>query len=116
MLNVKPTVYTALSTDTALVALVTGGIFADRNPDGGTYPCIVYTEISNVPALNADNVEDISRVTIQISVMTDSGSTSAIAERVDEIMTLALGFSRQFSGDIMDGNIKIKAMRYTTIG
>ena len=116
MLNVKPTVYTALSTDTALVALVTGGIFADRNPDGGTYPAITYSEISNVPALNADDTEDMSRVTIQISVMTDSGSTSAIAERVDEIMTLALGFNRQFSGDIMDGNIKIKAMRYTTIG
>ena len=116
MLNVKTTIYNALKTDTALALMATGGIFADRNLDGGTYPCIVYTEISNVPALNADNVEDISRVTIQISVMTDSGSTSAIAERVDEIMTLALGFSRQFSGDIMDGNIKIKAMRYTTIG
>ena len=116
MLNVKTTIYNALKTDAALSLLVTGGIFADRNQDGGTYPCIVYSEISNVPALNADNVEDISRVTIQISVMTDSGSTTAIAERVDEIMTLALGFNRQFSGDIMDGNIKIKAMRYTTIG
>lgn len=115
MLNVKPTIYNALKTDTVLALLATGGIFADRNQDGGTYPCIVYTEISNVPALNADNVEDISRVTVQISVMTDSGSTSAIAERVDVLM-LGLGFMRQFSGDLMDEGIKIKAMRYTTIG
>ena len=116
MLNVKPTVYTALSTDTTLKALVTGGIFADRNPDGGTYPAITYSEISNVPALNADNAEDMSKVTVQVSVMTDSGSTSAIAERVNEIMTKSLGFSRQFSGDILDGDVKIKAMRYVILG
>ena len=115
MLNVKPTVYNALSTDTALVALATGGIFADKNPDGGTYPAITYSEISNVPALSADNTEDISRVTIQVSVMTDSGSTSAIAERVNVIM-LGLGFCRQFAGDIVDGDIKIKVLRYTIAG
>ena len=115
MLNVKPTVYTALSTDTALVALVTGGIFADRNPDGGTYPALTYSEISNVPALLSDNAEEISRSTIQISVLTDGASTSAIAERVNVLM-LGLGFMRQFAGDLMDGNIKIKALRYTITG
>lgn len=115
MLNIKPTLYNALSADAALVAMVTGGIFADRNPDGGTYPALTYSEISNVPILNADNAEEISRSTIQISVLTDGASTTAIAERVNVIM-LGLGFMRQFAGDLMDGNIKIKALRYTITG
>ena len=98
MLNVKPTVYTALSTDTTLknvgeqAAFLLTGI-----PDGGTYPALTYSEISNVPALNADNAEEISRSTIQISVLTDGASTSAIAERVNVLM-LGLGFMRQFAG------------------
>ena len=116
MLNVKTTVYSALKNDATLIALTPGGIFADKKPEAGSYPCIVFAEISNVPAINADNEEDISRVTVQISVMTDSGSTTAIAERINEIMTKVLEFNRQFSGDILDGDIKIKAMRYVILG
>ena len=116
MLNVKTTLYSALKNDATLVALAPGGIFADKKPEAGSYPCIVFAEISNVPAVSADNEEEVSRVTVQISVMTDSGSTTAIAGRVDFIMTTNLGFSRQFSGDILDGDIKIKAMRYVILG
>lgn len=111
MLNVKPAVYTALSTDATLVALATGGIFADTNPDSGTYPVVVYSEISNIPHLHADDVEKISKSTIQISVLTLDGASSAIAERVNTLM-LGIGFMREFSGDLIDGNIKIKSMRY----
>lgn len=116
MLNVKTTLYSALKNDATLVALAPGGIFADKKPKAGSYPCIVLAEISNVPAVSADDEEEVSRVTAQISVMTDSGSTTAIAGRVDFIMTINLGFSRQFSGDIIDGDIKIKAMRYVILG
>lgn len=116
MLNVKTTTYSALKNDATLTALVTGGFFADKKPEAGNYPCIVFSEISNVPAVSADNEEDISRVTVQISVMTNSGSITAIAERINEIMTKNLNFSRQFSGDIVDGDIRTKAMRYVILG
>lgn len=116
MLSVKTTEYSALKNDATLTILVPGGIFADKKPEGGKYPCVVFAEISNVPAVSADNEEDSSRVTTQISIMTNSGSTTAIAERVDFIMTKRLGFSRQFSGDIIDGDVKITAMRYVILG
>lgn len=111
LLNVKPTVYAALSGDATLVAMLTGGIYADACPDAGTYPVLVYSEISNIPALHADDAEKASKSTIQIGILTNGSSTSAIAARVDTLM-LGLGFMRQFAGDLQDGLIKIKTMRY----
>ena len=111
LLNVKSAVYAALSTDASLVGLVKGGIYPDKNPDAGTYPAVVYTEISNIPHMHADDAEQISKSTIQISILTEDGASSAIAERVNALM-LGVGFMRVFSGDLLDGNIKITSMRY----
>lgn len=116
MLNVKTTVYSALKNDATLIALAPGGVFANINPKGGKYPCIVFAEISNVPDVSADDEEDTGNVTMQISIMTNDGAATDIAERVNEIMTKNLGFSRQFSGDIIDGEVQIKAMRYVILG
>lgn len=115
MLNVKPTLYSAFSTDAMLPGMVPGGFHPIKNSDGGIYPAVVYSEISNVPALNADGEEQYSKVTVQISILTDGTSTSAIAERINIIM-LSLGFARQFSGDLIDGKISMKILRYTIAG
>lgn len=115
MLNVKSIVYSALSADTILSGKLPGGIHSNVNDNAGKYPALVYDEISNVPAISANNAEALSRATIQITVLTDGSSTSAIAERVNAIM-LNQGFSRQFAGDITSGNIKMKVMRYVILG
>ena len=115
MLNVKPIVYSALSTYTILPGLLPGGIHPNVNDNAGKYPALIYDEISNVPALSANNAESLSRATVQISIMTDGSSTSAIAERVDTVM-INRGFTRQFAGDITQGSIKMKVMRYVMLG
>ena len=109
--NLKPEVYSLLSGDVTLTAAAKGGIYADYSPDSGTYPVVVYSEISNVPHFHADNQEQMSRIIMQVSVMVDNGSTSTIAARIDELMTGG-GFTRQSSADLVDGIIKIKSMRY----
>ena len=115
MLNVKPIIYSVLSTDTVLPGMLPGGIHSNVNDNAGKYPALVYDEISNVPALSADGEEQYSKATVQISVLTDGTSTSAIAERVNVIM-INRGFMRQFSGDMTSGKTKMKILRYTIIG
>lgn len=111
MINSKPDIYEALSGDAVLANLVQSRIYADKCPAGGQYPIVVYTEISNVPAMYADDAETDSLITIQISVLVNSGSTTEIAKQVNKIM-IGIGYIRQFSGDLMDGEIKIKSMRF----
>lgn len=115
MLNVKPIVYSALSTDAALPGLLPGGIHSNVNDNAGKYPALVYDEISNVPIVFADSEEQYSRSTMQISILTNGTSSDNIAERVNKVM-LENGFMRQFSGDITNGKTKIKVLRYTIAG
>ena len=49
------------------------GIYHGRSPDAGSYPILVYSIISDVPALSADGIELERRVTVRLHILTKDG-------------------------------------------
>ena len=108
-------VYQNLASDTALIAILPDGsksIYHLQAPavDPVRYPIIVYSPISDVPALSADNVEFAHRVTIRIHVIAlSSGSTAdyenfiECCKRVKTIMTNLNFFRVQSNFFVNDG-------------
>lgn len=106
-----------LSTNKGLTDLLSDGedgIFYYESPDGGSYPILVYNEISNTPALFGDNQEEFKSSTIQISILTADGEYFNIEKLVNEIMK-ENGFRRQYSTNIIENNIKIRVIRYNIL-
>lgn len=115
MIDLKPTVYTALKNDPALSAVIAGRVFFMQVPttvsiDNG--PCITYYEQNNSPALRGDERELGSESVFVIDVWS-KGNTSVIAQAVDNVM-IGLRFVREFSGDLYetDTGVYHKSMRY----
>lgn len=67
----------------------------------GRYPVVVYREISNVPALSADNQEKQFRCTYQVSIATKDDEYGALEMAVEKTMT-ELGFRRIDAREILD--------------
>ena len=106
-------VYAAFLADDRLIELLPNGaksIFHYVAPSTLKYPAIVYSPISDVPALSGDNREIAHRVTIRIHVITSAQNTKADQEkfrevcvRVKEIMTTLEFARRQTVPFINDG-------------
>lgn len=106
-------VFSALTADASLIELLPNGaksIFHHVAPSTLKYPAIVYSPISDVPALNGDNREIAHRVTIRIHVITSAQHTKADQEKfrevcrlVKEIMTGLEFARRQTTPFINDG-------------
>lgn len=77
----------------------------------GTYPHIVYREISNVPALHGDNQELFFRSVYQVAIVTDNDDYEELESAVESAMT-GLGFMRTDTQDIFDGNFN-RVLRFT---
>lgn len=110
-------IYAALIGNAELISILPLGersIFHHAAPtiDPKRYPIIVYSSISDVPALNGDNREIAHRVTIRIHVIAvkklfeaDERNFITACKLVKEIMT-GLNFSRlQTTPFIDDGKI-----------
>lgn len=69
----------------------------------GVYPHVCYREISNVPALHADNRELFFRAVYQVAIVTNDDDYEALESAVERAM-LALGFIRSDTQDIFDGD------------
>lgn len=100
MVNAKPAIATALSTDAALIALIPkvkmfDGIatFASA-PD---YPYLTYEELANNEGLHADDDEIESEVTFRIHLW-GKASLSTMAGHVDRVMK-SIEFGRNYSMD-----------------
>ena len=79
-------VYQGLVSDENIAGIVGDRIFANGVPDGGVYPSVYYGEISNVPALSSDNAEDYAKSTMQVSILSDTGSVKELAKTVETVM------------------------------
>ena len=113
-MNVIAAVYEALSTNRALVSKLKGGkkgIYHLHGPDAGSYPVIVYSTLSDVPALHADNAEIERRVTIRIHIMTKDGQYGNLYADVQRIMR-GLGFMRVQTNEIYDDGLRILVVDY----
>ena len=61
-MSIAETVYRGLMADTKLVRMLHRDcrgrcIYHGRSPDAGSYPILVYSVISDVPAISADGAE-----------------------------------------------------------
>ena len=69
-MNVQERVYQALRKDAALSRLLAHDrrgpcIYHGKSPDAGSYPVLIYSVVSDVPALSADGEEIERRVTVR---------------------------------------------------
>ena len=116
-MSVAKMVYQALvrsKTLSQLLAHGKKGIYHGRSPDAGTYPILVYSVISDVPALSADGMEFERRVTIRIHILTKDGRFREIHKAVKSVL-LPLGFVRAQTQEIVEKDIFVEITDYRTV-
>lgn len=114
MINLKYDVISALKNDPTLNNLLGGPrVYFREPPDNSTFPQITYYEADNREFPFGDELETVTEIVMVIDVW-NTGSTSAIAQAVDNVMS-GLGFYREYSSDLgYDTVAKVhrKHMRY----
>ena len=101
MYNPKIAVATALSTDSALIALIPKtrmfSSVAGFTGSPGAAPYLTYFELANIPALSADDDEAESEISVRVDIWGTS-TLSTIASHVDRIMK-TIDYCRNYSMD-----------------
>ena len=115
-MELEAQVYSALTGDTALIAVLANGaksVFHLQAPsDKSTrYPCLVYTPITDVPAIVGDDIEVTHRVTIRVHIITLDGQYNVIYRHINRIMS-GLGFSRVMTNPYIEDGQKILIVDY----
>ena len=98
---------------TQLLAYGKKGIYHGRSPNAGTYPIIVYSVISDVPALSADGTELERRVTVRIHILTKDGRFRELHKVVQKAL-LPLGFVRVQTQEFVEKDIFVEITDYRT--
>ncbi len=98
---------------TQLLAHGKKGIYHGRSPNAGAYPVLVYSVISDVPALSADGTELERRVTVRIHILTKDGRFGEIHHAVQNAI-LPLGFARAQTQEIVEKDIFVEITDYRT--
>lgn len=86
-----------------------------RMLEAGKNPHIVYSIISDVPALSGDDGEVIRRVTIRIHIITNNGEYFPIAEEVEKVMR-PLRWRRVQTLEHMEDEQEILTIDYMNVG
>jgi len=97
-MELEAQVYTGITGDSDLMAMLPNGIksvFHLQAPsdDNLRYPILVYSPVSDVPALVGDDIEVTHRVTMRVHIITTDGQYHAIYRRIHQIMQ-GLGYAR----------------------
>lgn len=111
MQRVDELIYTKLKENQTINTLTGGRISNIVNHSGGLYPSVTFSEISNVPALSADNAEVNTRITVQITILYKKDNINALAQEIETVL-LDNGFIRQSYHDFNEHGISNKAMRF----
>ena len=109
-------VYQALVRSKTLSQLLAYGkksIYHGRSPNAGTYPILVYSVISDVPALSADGAELERRITVRIHILTKDGRFREIHKAVQNAL-LSLGFVRAQTQELTEKDIFVEITDYRT--
>ena len=115
-MNVQERVYQALRKDAALARLLARDrrgpcIYHGKSPDAGSYPVLVYSVVSDVPALSADGEEIERRVTVRLQILTKDGHYEHIYDVVSKIMK-GLGFMRRQSLEMAERDVFVFCVDY----
>ena len=116
MTTTRERVFSALNV-TAITSLLHADaegrcIYHVRSPDAGSYPILIYSIISDVPALTADNTEEERRVTVRIHICTKDAQYEPIFSRVNAAM-LGIGAMRYATNEIFADGEFILVCDYT---
>ena len=109
-------VYQALVRSKTLSQLLAYGkksIYHGRSPNAGTYPILVYSVISDVPALSADGAELERRITVRIHILTKDGRFGEIHHAVQNAL-LPLDFVRAQTQELTEKDIFVEITDYRT--
>ena len=115
-MSIAKMVYQSLVRSRELTQLLAHGkksIYHGRSPDAGTYPILVYSVISDVPALSADGAELERRITVRIHVLTKDGRFREIHKAVQRAL-LPLGFVRAQTQEFFEKDIFVEITDYKT--
>ena len=107
-------VYQALVRLKELTQLLAHGkksIYHGRSPNAGTYPVLVYSVISDVPALSADGTELERRITVRIHILTKDGRFRELHKAVQKAL-LPLGFVRAQTQEFVEKDIFVEIIDY----
>ena len=86
-------------------------VFNLASPQAKFYPQIVYSVISDVPMLTADNMELGRRVTVRFHILTVTGRYDGLYEIMQRVMK-TLGFMRVQTVEQLEDGLKIKTVDY----
>ena len=113
-MSIAGKVYQALARYKPLTRLLhRNGIYHGRSPDAGSYPVLVYSVISDVPALSADGMEMERRVTVRLHILTKDGAYEKIEDAARKVMD-TLGFRRYQSMELAEKHAFVKIMDFRT--
>ena len=115
-MSIAKMVYQALVRSKELTHLLAHGrkgIYHGRSPNAGTYPIIVYSVISDIPALSADGTELERRITVRIHILTKDGRVREIHCAVQKTL-LPLGFVRAQTQEFVEKDIFVEITDYRT--
>ena len=114
-MTLREMVFSALNVPaiTDLLAKDADGIDHIRSPDAGSYPILIYSVISDVPALTADGVEQERRATVRIHICTKDAVFDTIYNAVNAAM-LGAGFMRYQTNEIYADGLFVLVCDYTT--
>ena len=116
MTTTRETIFAALNVEaiTSLLHADAEGrsIYHVRSPDAGSYPILIYSIISDVPALTADNTEEERRVTARIHICTKDAAYEPIFRAVNAAM-LGIGAMRYSTNEIFADGEYIMVCDYT---
>ena len=88
-------------------------IYHDNAPEQGDYPLVTYTDISETPALHADNKLYAKSYVIRVTIATNGNAgINELKEKVYTCMTEA-GFMWEDTNKIRDNNIYYTAMDFS---
>nr|DAR83814.1 MAG TPA: tail component [Caudoviricetes sp.] len=110
-------VYQALSHSRELTQLLAHGrkgIYHGRSADAGTYPILVYSVISDVPALSVDGAELERRITVRVHILTKDGRFREIHRAVQNVL-LPLGFVRVQTQELTEKDMFVEITDYKTV-
>ena len=117
-MSIASKVYQALTASKSLCRLLHRdrrgyGIYHGRSSDAGSYPVLVYSVISDVPALSADGMEMERRVTVRLHILTKDGAYEKIEDAARKVRD-SLGFRRYQSRELAEKHVFVKIMDFRT--
>lgn len=118
MIGLLKELVTALKSSKALTALLRNGADSIRHLrmlDARKNPQIVYSIISDVPALSGDDSEMMRRVTVRIHIITGNGEYFPIADEVGKVMQ-SLKWRRVQTLEHIEDEQEILTIDYMNVG